>query len=55
MKDIHNIATKAKQQKREDNGTISKKDPARVKSLADEDGVLMGFFMQDSEMLSAFQ
>ena len=71
MKDIHNIATRAKEQRREDNGTVSNSDPARVKSLADwikkeyptlhttfvqdDDGVLMGFFMQDSEMLSAFQ
>ena len=32
MKDIHNIATRAKQQKREDNGTVSNNNPARVKS-----------------------
>ena len=71
MKDIHNIATRAKQQKREVNGTVSNSDPVRVKSLADwikkeypalhttfvqdDEGTLMGIFMQDSEMLSAFQ
>ena len=35
MKDIHNIATRAKQQKREVNGTVTNSDPVRVKSLAD--------------------
>ena len=71
MKDIHNIATRFKHQKRGDNGTVSNTDPARVKGLADwikkefpalyttfvqdEDGVLMGIFFQDSEMLSAFE
>ena len=70
MKDIHNIATRFKHQKRGDNCTVSNTDPARVKGLADwikkefpalhttfvqdEDGGLMGIFFQDSEMLSAF-
>ena len=70
MKDIHNIATRAKQQKKVDSGTTTCSSPDRVKNLSewiksqfpalhttfvqDEEGVVLGIFMQDNEMCSAF-
>ena len=57
MKDIHNIATKARQQKKEDSRTASSTDTGRVKTQHEwikKQEVAMGRFMQESEMHSAF-